>query len=91
MLYNINVHKDNIKKFKGELFMDKHLFKENGTGTIATPEIDEKVDNCITNIVNIYGTEYNLAELELYVLELVMDNFVHARIENVRKKVKETE
>ena len=71
--------------------MKKHLFKEDGTGIIATPEMDEKVDNCITDIVNTYGTEYNLAELELYVLELVMDNFVHARIENARKKGKETE
>ena len=51
--------------------MNKHLFKEDGTGIIATPEMDEKVDNCITDIVNTYGTEYNLAELELYVLELV--------------------
>ena len=70
--------------------MNKHLFKEDGTGTIATPEIDEKVDNCITNIVNTYGTEYNLAELELYVLELVMGVFTHTRIKNNLKKIKET-
>ena len=70
--------------------MNRHLFKEDGTGTIATSEIDEKVDNCITDIVDTYGTEYNLAELELYVLELVMGIFTHTRIKNSLKKIKET-
>ena len=71
--------------------MKKHLFEEDNTGTIVTPEIDEKVNKCLKEIISTYGTEYNLAELEAYILELIMDNFVHARIENARKKGKETE
>ena len=70
--------------------MNKHLFNEDGTGIIINREIDEKVDKCIKEIINTYGTEYNLAELEAYILELIMDNFVHARVENIRRKGKET-
>ena len=71
--------------------MKKHLFEEDNTGIIFTPEIDEKVNKCLKEIINTYGVEYNLAELEAYILELITENFVHARIENVRKKGKETE
>ena len=70
--------------------MNKHLFEEDGTGTIATSELDDKVYDYITDIVNTYGTEYNLAELELYVLELVMSIFTHTRIKNKLKKIRET-
>lgn len=67
----------------------RHLFHEDGTGTICDSTIDDKVTRCLDEVITTIGSEYSLAELEAYVMELVLDRFCSARIQNrvnTRKK-----
>lgn len=58
--------------------MKQRLYKDNHT--CPNKEIDEKIERCISEVINNEGKDYDLAELECYVMELVMDSFLTERI-----------
>ena len=60
----------------------KHLFMEDGTGTLTDYRIDEEVNACVDKLIDTMGSEYNLAELEAYVIEQIVARFCWARITN---------
>ena len=67
----------------------KHLFMEDGTGTLTDYRIDEKVSACVDELIDTMGSEYNLAELEAYVMELIVARFCWARITNSTESKKD--
>ena len=69
----------------------KHLFMEDGTGTLTDYRIDEKVSACVDELIDTMGSEYNLAELEAYVMELILARFCWARITNRSESKKDTD
>lgn len=58
--------------------MKQRLYEDNRT--CPNREINVKVGRCISEMINNEGKDYDLAELECYVLELVMDTFLSERI-----------
>ena len=66
--------------------MKQRLYKDNHT--CPNEEIDEKIGRCISEVINNEGKDYDLAELECYVMELVMDSFLTERINRRRLKIK---
>ena len=62
--------------------MKQRLYKDNHT--CPNEEIDKKIERCISEVINNEGKDYDLAELECYVMELVMDSFLTERINRRR-------
>ena len=62
--------------------MKQRLYKDNHT--CPNEEIDEKIERCISEVINNEDKDYDLAELECYVMELVMDSFLNERINRRR-------
>lgn len=58
----------------------KHLYAENGSGTMGDKELDLAVNNFVDNLIKNIGTKYVDAELELYILETIMTRFSYHRI-----------
>ena len=62
--------------------MKQRLYKEDHT--CPNKEIDAKIERCISEVINNEGKDYDLAELECYVMELVMNSFLNERINRRR-------
>lgn len=62
--------------------MKQRLYKDNHT--CPNEEIDKKIERCISEVINNEGKDYDLAELECYVMELVMDSFSLERAHRIR-------
>lgn len=59
--------------------MGENLYKKDGSGIIGDTEIDNKISALVKDILTTHS-EYNNAELELYVIERVMGEFLQARV-----------
>ena len=74
--------------------MSKRLYKKDGSGPIGDVEIDYEIERFVRNILKTYS-KYNEAELELYIVEGIMSEFISARIlkraEQLREKEKREE
>ena len=68
--------------------MKEHLYNPDGTGTLGCPEIDKDIDAFVDNIAEKFS-DYNDAELELYVIESVVTRFCYHRIQKKVKKIRE--
>ena len=62
--------------------MKQRLYKNNHT--CPNEKIDEEIGRCISEVINNEGKDYDLAELECYVMELVMNSFLNERINRRR-------
>lgn len=67
--------------------MSKHLYKKDGSGTIGDFEIDRKITAFVEDIVT-SNSKYNNAELELYVMEQVMGEFLRLRVRKRASNIK---
>jgi hypothetical protein len=68
--------------------MKKHLYEENGTGTMGDNEISIKVKKFVDDMYNSFG-DYIDADLELYIIEDIMTEFCHKRIKRRLEVIKE--
>ena len=64
--------------------MKQRLYDAKDSHTCPNSKIDEKIERCISEIIKNEGKDYDLPELECYVLETVMDVFAHERIIRIR-------
>lgn len=60
--------------------MKQRLYDAKDSRTCPNNKIDEKIEHCISEIIKNEGKDYDLPELECYVMELVMDTFLSERI-----------
>ena len=64
--------------------MKQRLYDAKDSHTCPNRKIDEKIEHYISEIIKNEGKDYDLPELECYVLEMVMDVFGHERIIRIR-------
>lgn len=60
--------------------MKQRLYDAKDNHTCPNRKIDEKIERCISEIIKNEGKDYDLPELECYIMELVMDTFLSERI-----------
>lgn len=68
----------------------KHIYNSDNTGLNNAAFydrniIEDKINDVITEIVDILGDDYPSVEIEMYTIETVMDRFLQRRIDKKTK------